>query len=145
MGAVLDDAAAAAGGFDELAAFPHAVGERFLDVNVLAGGDAPDGGEAVPVVGRGDGDRVDGVVGKHVADVAVGFGAFAEGAFETTGAGLEDARINVAERDDFGVVARLEAFDVAHAAAMDADDAEADAVVCAENGSFGHGACSEDG
>ena len=41
------------------AAFPDVVRYRLLDVDVLAGLHRPDRGQRVPVVGGGDGDRVD--------------------------------------------------------------------------------------
>src|SRR6185503_3432811 len=43
---------------DELAALEEVVAERLLDIDVLPRLDAPDGRQAVPVVGRGDRDGV---------------------------------------------------------------------------------------
>ena len=43
-----------------------------FDVHVLAGLAGPDGHQGVPVIGRGDGDGVDGFVFQQLADVLVG-------------------------------------------------------------------------
>ena len=42
--------------FTIAAAFAHVVAHRLFDVHVFAGLDGPDGGQRVPVVGRGDRD-----------------------------------------------------------------------------------------
>ena len=47
LDAGLDDAVIFAGGLDELATFPDVVGDGFLDVNIFAGLDGPDGGEGI--------------------------------------------------------------------------------------------------
>ena len=54
---------------DHLAAFPHGVRRRLLDEHVLAGLEPPDGGERVPVIGRGDDDGVDVLVVEDAAQV----------------------------------------------------------------------------
>ena len=67
----LDHAAVLAGRGDHLPAFPDVVGQRLLDVDVLARLAGPDGGQGVPMVGRGDDDGVDVLVVEQLADVAV--------------------------------------------------------------------------
>ncbi len=69
LGAVLKHAAGLLLRGHELFAFPDAPGGRLLNVHVLARLHRPDAGKRVPVVGRGDGNGVDAVVGKHVAHV----------------------------------------------------------------------------
>src|SRR5262249_48693027 len=59
MVAHLGDAIVLARGGDHGAAFADRVGERLLDEDVLAGAAGGDGGQGVPVVGRGDHDGVD--------------------------------------------------------------------------------------
>ena len=57
--AVLDDPVVPPGGLDGDPAFMDVVAARFFDVDVLARLAAPDRDQGVPVVGRGDRDRVD--------------------------------------------------------------------------------------
>src|SRR6185295_223466 len=59
LGTVLDDPVVLPRGLDDLPALPERVAERLLHVDVLARLDGPDGLEGVPLVGRGDGHRVD--------------------------------------------------------------------------------------
>jgi len=58
LAADLEHAGVAAGGVDDLAAFAEGESERLLAVNVLAGAAGEDGGGGMPVIGRGDDDRV---------------------------------------------------------------------------------------
>ena len=51
-----------------------AVGQRLLAIDVLAGLAGQDGDDRVPVVGRGDDDRVDVLAIEDLAEVAVGLG-----------------------------------------------------------------------
>ena len=46
------------GRFDHLAAFPHGVRRRFLDVDVFAGLERPDRRQRVPVIRGGNHDRI---------------------------------------------------------------------------------------
>src|SRR5690606_20657529 len=69
------------GGFDHLPAFEYIVAGRLFDVNVLSGLTGPYGGEGVPVVGGGDGYRIDVLVIKHVAHIPYGFGFRTDGLF----------------------------------------------------------------
>src|SRR5205823_6879476 len=69
LGAVLQDAAVLLNGLDAAAALADDVAHRLLDVDVLARLHAPDRQERVPVVGRGDRDRVEVLVVQRLADV----------------------------------------------------------------------------
>ena len=134
----LDDPLVLAGRLDHLAAFEDVVGRGLLDVHVLARLAGPDRRQRVPVVGRGDDDRVDVLVVEQLAQVGVRL----------------DARIVRAElldlRHEMGLVAVAQGGEaqagnlqmrpdlvLAHAADLharaDADDAQADVVVGAEN------------
>ena len=114
-----------AGDFHDAAAFADVVADRLFDVNVFAGLHGPDGGERVPVVGRGDGNRVDILVIDDFADVLFIPGS---GALLLLGDGhglVDDGRIRVADDRDETVVFAGEAFDVANAATVNADDCDA--------------------
>ena len=65
----LDDPVVLPRGLDHPPAFAHVVADRLLDVHVLAGLAGPDRRQRVPVVRRGDRDRVDRLVVEHPADV----------------------------------------------------------------------------
>src|SRR5262249_28517324 len=56
LGAGLADLVVLAGRLDDAPALADVVADRLLDVDVLAVLDGPDGGQRVPVVGRGDAD-----------------------------------------------------------------------------------------
>ncbi len=66
---MLDDPVVPPGGLDGDPAFMDVVAARFFDVDVLARLAAPDRDQGVPVIGRGDRDRVDRLVLEHPADV----------------------------------------------------------------------------
>src|SRR5262249_41257111 len=59
LGAGLANPVVLAGRLDDPPAFADIVADWLLDIHVLAGLHRPDGGQSVPVVGRGDGDDVD--------------------------------------------------------------------------------------
>ena len=99
LGADLDDAAVLAGRGDHLPAFPDVVGEGLLDVDVLARLAGPDGGQGVPVVGRGDGHGVDGLVVEQLAEVAVGCDLFAP-VLEGLELVVQDLLVHVAQGGD---------------------------------------------
>ena len=71
LGADLHHALVLAGRLDHLAAFPDAPGGRLLDVHVLARLAGPDRLQGVPVVLRGEADRVDRLVVEQLALVGV--------------------------------------------------------------------------
>ena len=67
----LDNLLVLPGGVHQLAAFPHVVAHGLLHVNILAGLDSPDGGEAVPVVRGGHSHHVEFLLFKHHADILI--------------------------------------------------------------------------
>ncbi len=71
LGADLDDAFVAFGAVDHPAALFDEEGEGFFAVDILAGGTGHHGHEAVPVVGCGDDDGVDGFVVEEAAEVLI--------------------------------------------------------------------------
>ena len=120
---------------DHLAAFPHGVRRGLLDVDVLAGLQRPDGGERVPVVGRGDDDGVDVLVVEHAPQILDE--ARLEGG-DVLQARVVDplrrqVRVDVAERLDLDVLEPREAALQRVALAADADAGGDDAIVGAED------------
>src|SRR5262245_10843732 len=92
-----------AGGLDDAAAFADVVADRLLDVNVLAGLHGPDGGQGVPVVGRGNADGVNRLVFENLADVLDVFGGEALLLLGVGHGRADDALINVADGGDDAV------------------------------------------
>ena len=139
LGAVLDDAVVFFRGLDHLEAFIDVVGHWFLDVHVLAGLARPDGGERMPVVGRGGRNRVDVLVVEDLPDIGIGFGLRevvpAEILFH---AAVEQGGVDVAQPGHLGLADRAERLDVALPAAVDAHDTHVDAVIGAEYAPFRH-------
>jgi len=138
------------GGGDELLAFEDVMRKGLLDVEVLAGLEGPDALDRVLVVGRGDRDGVDFLVLEHLPHVGVAFGARV--VLQALG---DDARVDVAKRDDPHAFDALEFLDVFHAAAAEADDGDAEVAVGAgrlrvetsaeAGGRDGHGRGLEEG
>ena len=67
--ATLHDAIVLPRRFDQLAAFPDVVGHRLLHIHILPSLQRPNGCKHVPVVARGDDNRVDVLVLHHLAQV----------------------------------------------------------------------------
>ncbi len=65
--AVLDDPSVFLGGLDHFAAFKNIVGHRLFDIDVLARLARPDGCQRMPMIGRGNGQRVNIVVFQYLA------------------------------------------------------------------------------
>src|SRR5258706_611475 len=76
---------------------------RLLDVDVLAGLAAPDGLQRVVVVGRGDGNGVDGLVFKQLAQVGVSRRTLPLRFLNVTHTGVEDGLVNVADSCYFDI------------------------------------------
>ena len=131
LGAVLNDDAVFLLGFDRHAAFADVVAHGFFDVNVLAGLGGPNGDQRVPVVGRGDGNRIDVFVVERPADVVDAFGfVLAFGPFgDAVHRPAQHVFIHVGQIGDFDVVLAEPTADVGPAAAVQARDGDADAVV----------------
>ena len=72
LGSHLDVLAVLALRLDQQRAFGGVVAARLLDVDMLAGLKSGDGHGRVPVVGRGDGDRIDVLGGEELAEVLIG-------------------------------------------------------------------------
>ena len=71
LGADLHDSLVLLGRLDQPAPFPDGQAGVLLNVNVLSGLAGPDGGQAMPVLGRGDLDRIHVLVAEdllHVLD-----------------------------------------------------------------------------
>ncbi len=112
--AVLHDDAVFLLSLDRDAAFDHVVAHRLFDVDVLARLRSPDGDQRVPVVGSGDGDRVDRAVFEELADVGVAFRLrlalrFLLDHFQMLG---EDLAVRIDQSDDLDVVLRQPTADV---------------------------------
>src|SRR5262249_24040158 len=115
--------------FDDAPALGDVVADRLLDVDVLAVLHGPDGREGVPVVRRGDGDDVDGLVVHDPAQVLLVLGSLAlRLLYGVHGAG-DDVLVHVADGDDLAVVLVGEAPNVAHAATVNADHGHVEPVV----------------
>src|SRR5207248_7879713 len=120
LGAVLDDPAVAAGGLDGDPALVDVVAARLLDVDVLAGLAGPDGHQGVPVVRRGDRDRIDVLVLEHPADVLHGPGRLAAGGLDALGGRAVGAGVGVDQVGDLDALEADVLVDVVPAAAVDA-------------------------
>ena len=97
----------------------------FFDVDIFAGLQGPDAHERVPVVGGGDGDRVEVGRGEELANVGEFF--YRDALFGEIGGGaLEDGGVGVADGDDAYAFDFAEAAEVVFAATVEADDGDAD-------------------
>ena len=119
------------GGLHHLSPLPHGVGGGLLDIHVLAGLQAPDGGQRVPVVGRGDDDRVDVLVVEDAAQVTLVAGPESRDVLElrVLRARGEQVLVDVAERLDLHVGQAGEAPLQGVPLSADADARHDDAVV----------------
>ena len=133
----LHHAAGLARHFDHALAFVDVVAGGLFAIDVLAGLAGPDGGERVPVVGRGDGDRVHVLVGEELAHVVVALGLFPGQLFGGGLSGFERGLVDVAQRHDARVGQGGVALDVIVAASADADDADVEFVIGAEHAAQG--------
>jgi hypothetical protein len=110
---------------DHPAAFLQRVGEGLLDVDVLARPARVDGLEGVPVVRRGDEDRVDVLVVEKLAVVARGDGL----ARQFRGPLRPMRLVDVADRHNIDVRVRQRGLDQLPAAVAHADETDPDAFV----------------
>ena len=92
----------------KLLAFVNVVAERFLDVNILTGLAGPNCPQCVPMVRSGDRHRVDILVSKRLAKFAIQLRSFALGAFNKLRSLLEHLGIDIAQRDELGLIFHLE-------------------------------------
>src|SRR6266404_1697346 len=94
----------------------------------------------MPVIGRGDGDGIDFLILKRLANVFIFLWRFALGTFNHLCAVLEHVGIHVTKRDIFGIVFRAEdILDMRATLAMKSDRANADAVIGSEHLAGSHG------
>src|SRR5207249_4129711 len=122
-----------AGRLNDLAALPDVMGDGLLDIDVFACLNGPDGRQRMPVVGRGDGDHVDGFILQQLSDVGetVHAGGLGGEAFD---AAIENVTVHIAQGGHPNVLEGGESADVVGAAAMKADDGHADLFVGAALG-----------
>ena len=115
----LDNLLVLPGSVHQLAAFPHVMAHGLLHVDIFAGLDGPDGGEAVPVVWGGYGDHVQFLFFEHHADVLI------TGDLVFGRAGIEHLFVDITQGGELhALFALLHAFDgtnVAVAAAAKPD------------------------
>ena len=137
MHAVLDDALIFVRRLDQLTALVNVVRAGLLDIHVLARLAGPDGGQRVPVVGRGDGHRVDLFVIEDAPQVLFDADLLAVGLFESRGALSRHQQVGVAQRHEFHVALFHQARDVVLAAPVDAQHRDPDAIVGPERAGRG--------
>ena len=144
---MLHDAVVFAGGLDGDAAFVDVVAARLLDVDVLAGLAGPDGHQRVPVVGRGDGHRVELLIVERLADVFDGFWPAARKRLSLFRLAFENVLIGVDQIGDLNAVDASELLQMAVAPPVQPGDAHANGVVGAEHLArrFGAGERNETG
>ena len=133
VGAVLNDAVIFFHGAHQLAALPRVVAHGLFNVNVLAGLAAPNGLQRVPVVGRGDGNRVDGLVFQKFAQVDESGGFLDPHLFHLAHAAIHDVLIHVADGGDFNVRHLGILLDVRPSLPVQSDHGNPHAVVGPEN------------
>ncbi len=126
---MLDDAAIFSGGIEGDAAFVNVVAAGFFDVDIFAGLAGPDGDERVPMIGRGDGDRVHIFVFEDFSDVCLGFGGCLGVIFDLLDLGGEEAAVGIDEVGDADAFDVFVFADVTVAAAIDAGDGDANGFV----------------
>ena len=131
--AVLDDPVVLPRGLDGDAAFVDVVAARLLDVDVLARLAAPDGDQRVPVVRRGDRDRVEVLVVEGAADVLDRLGRAAAALGDRLDVLRVRRGVGVDQVGDLDPLHLAERADVRAAPAVQAGDADADGVVGADD------------
>ena len=141
--AVLHDDAVLLLGFHRDASFRHIVAERLFHIHMLAGLCPPDRHQAVPMVGRGDGDRIDGRILQHPADIADSpSGQAPSGLLLKCGhrAG-EHVGVRVDHGGDFDIVDATEALEMFLTAAIDAHYRDSNTVIGADDACRSTPAC----
>ena len=94
---MLHDAAVFFGGIGKHSSLPEHVAGRFLQVEVLARLQRPDGNGSVPVVGCGNHHRIDGVIIQQMAKIPHHPGLASGGLFYGGGGALAKFLIHVAD------------------------------------------------
>ena len=112
-------------------AFFDGVGQRLLDVNVLAGLEGVDQHGGVQMLGRGDDDRVDTLVLQQLAIVGIALGRIAAESLHTGGGLRQVPGIRIADGRHRGrlLVAGVKALQQLAPANADADHTDRDLIV----------------
>lgn len=139
--AVLHDTVVLLGRFDALATFEHVVANRLFNIHILAGLAGPNGNQRVPVIGGGNGDRVEVFVFECFAHIFHRGGTVAAPLFDIDRATIVQIAIGIDEIGDLHPFAPGEFANVRAAAAVDAGDADANHVIRPADlpGGFGAG------
>src|SRR5947208_7652755 len=123
-----------AGGLDEPGAFPHVVRNGLFHVDVFAGLHGPDRGQCVPMVGGGDGDRIDVLVLEDTAHVGLDLRLF-PGLLKNSGSRrFGAAAVDIDNGGDFDVGDRGDFADMRGAPGTNTDNAKANAIARAGPG-----------
>src|SRR5579872_2559874 len=130
---MLNNAVVAIRGAHQLAAFPPVVRAWLFDVNIFAGLARPDRHQAVPVVGSGDGNRIDGFVVENLANVEAGFWRGLAHFFNVRSALSEHAFVDIAKSRQLNVGQLGIRLDVLKTSPTESADGHANAVIGAEN------------
>jgi hypothetical protein len=123
-----------AGRLDELSAFPYVVRDGLFNVSVFAGLHGPNGGQSVPVIGGGYGDRVDILVLEDATHIGFELGAFAGPLKDGRGGGFGAAAVDVDNCSDFDVGDRENFADMRGSPRADTYDGEVNAIIRAGPG-----------
>ena len=103
--------------------------DRLLDIDILAGHHGVDRRQCVPVIGRGNDDRVDVFAVKHVTEIARGLGRVALRFLDAIGRSRGVPVIDVSDGDELDLRLGQERVEELNAAAAGADEPEADLLV----------------
>ena len=130
MGAGLHHPLMLAGGLDHPSTFENIVGNRFLDVNILAGLDGPNGTQGMPMIRGGDAHGIDRFVFEKLANVfdpdrlfaSLFFGCF-------IAATLAGSFVAIADMGDDRAALAGKAVDVGLAPAARTDDCDLNRIV----------------
>ncbi len=126
LSAVLHQCLIASGCLDQQPPLADVVRDRLLDVDVLAGIAGQDRGDRVPMIGRGDHDRIDGLVIQHPPQIG---NRSVRRNLKRFSRGGSAVVIDVADVGDFDVRCLAEQSGVVIAAASAADQADHQLVV----------------
>lgn len=136
LGADLEDLFGAANGIVDLECLAEVTGHGLLDVNVLAGLHGIDGDTGVPMIDRGAADGVDVFSFQEFSVFIVALAIAADVFFGFADAGFGD--IGYGGEGDVGIGGIFFlATDVGHALAANADEADDDPVICADDAAGG--------
>ena len=116
-------------GRNHLRAFENVVAGGLLAVDVLARLAGPNGGQRMPVVGRGDGDRVDVLVFEHLPQILVDLRLGPLQVLDDFGGALGLRGVYVTKRHHARIRQLAVIFEVVAAAAADAYNPYADLII----------------